>query len=165
MSDEEPKRRRDSREVDFGELPELTPALRALGSARRGAGAHQLLLFQPLLEARKRAAMARTPLEAVRAFSGASLMAASDRVLDRVVGDWPDARESARRALRSELRERIAPYLKELETLDEQAAELLADNTPQVDLWRDWTAQLIRVFAAADRAWMALAPAIERIGR
>src|SRR5262245_48503780 len=98
-------------EVEYGELPELTRGLRALGSPRRGSGIFQSQFFLPLVEARKKAADACDPQACLRAFNPDELTRALERAIDRIVAGWPDARASARRALRAELVERVANYL------------------------------------------------------
>src|SRR5919197_2004478 len=99
----EGERVRDPSQVEYGELPELTRTLRALGSARRGGGASaQSSFFLPLVDARRKAAEARSAVACLRAFDTAPLARALDQAIDRIVADWPDARDSARRALRAE---------------------------------------------------------------
>ena len=159
----ENERARDAASVAYGELPELTRALRALGSSRRG-GSSQLLLFGPLLEARRRAADARSAHARVRAFSAADLNRALERAIDRIVADWPDGRPPARRALRHELIERVRPYSTALRHLEEVTAAVLgADETSQLSAWRVWTRQLISVFEAADRTWLAIRPVVDAL--
>jgi hypothetical protein len=161
---EEP-RTRDAGSVDYGELPELTRALRALGSSRSG-GNSQVLFFGPLLEARRRAADARTAHARVRAFSSADLTRALDRAIERIVAEWPDARPPARRALRHQLVERVDSYTVALHDLGHLATALLdADDENQLDRWRAWTRQLTTVFEVADRTWLAIRPVVEALPR
>ena len=158
-------RARDAASVEYGELPELTRALRALGSSRRG-GSSQLLLFGPLLEARRRAADARSVHARVRAFSAADLNRALERAIERIVADWPDARPPARRALRHELVERVKPYSAALRELDDVASGAIgADENSQLSAWRVWTRQLVAVFEAADRTWLAIRPVVDALPR
>ena len=148
-------------DVAFGELPELTRGLRALGSTRAG-GALQSQFFQPLLDARRRAADARSAEARMNAFNAADLQRALEKLLDRVVAEWPDARDSARRALRTELQERTSSYLAALKTLASRAHDLrAADESGRLNAWRSWTAELVAVFATADRTWLVLRPVIE----
>lgn len=161
---EEP-RTRDAGTVDYGELPELTRALRALGSSRSG-GTSQALFFGPLLEARRRAAEARTAHARVRAFSAADLTRALERAIERIVAEWPDARPPARRALRHELVERVDAYSVALRDLAHLAAAVLdADEGNQLDRWRAWTRHLTAVFEMADRTWLAIRPVVEALPR
>jgi hypothetical protein len=161
----EDERARDAANVEYGELPELTRALRALGSSRRG-GSSQLLLFGPLLEARRRAADARSVHARVRAFSAGDLNRALERAIERIVADWPDARSPARRALRHELVERVEPYSAALRDLGKLATDAIdADESRQLSAWRSWTRQLVAVFEAADRSWLAIRPVVEALPR
>jgi hypothetical protein len=159
----EEQRARDATTVEYGELPELTRALRALGSSRRG-GSSQLLLFGPLLEARRRAADARSVYARVRAFSAGDLNRSLERAIERIVADWPDPRPAARRALRHELVERVEGYSAALRELDQWAASAVdADENDRLPAWRRWTRQLLRVFESADRAWLAIRPVVEAL--
>ena len=161
----EDERVRDATTVEYGELPELTRALRALGSSRRG-GSSQLLLFGPLLEARRRAADARSVQARVHAFNAADLNRSLDRAIERIVTDWPDARPAARRALQHELVERAGAYSRALRELDQRAATALdAGEGDRLSAWRGWTLQLAAVFETADRAWLAIRPVVEALPR
>ena len=155
----------DPRAVQYGELPELTRALRALGSGRRGGGS-QSAFFQPRLEARRRAADARNPHARVRAFDGTDLGRALERSIERIIAEWPDARASARRALRAELVERVMPYSRALRIMSQRAAEVFdADDATQLAAWRAWTVQLAAVFEAADRTWLSIRTVVDAVGR
>src|SRR5688572_33433480 len=77
----EEERQRDARSVEYGELPELTRGLRALGSSRHDARALQTVFFQPLMDARRRAADARDPDARMKAFDPREL----GRQLDKIV--------------------------------------------------------------------------------
>lgn len=148
---------RGPHQVEFGELPELTRALRALGSARRNAGALQSLFFRPLLDARRKAADARTPAARLRAFDAAELEAGLDRYVARIVAEWPDPRDSARRAIRAQIAERIREYQDALARLGEDAAAVAAaSDDGQLAAWRQWTVQLHATFQSADRSWLAI---------
>ena len=158
------ERLRDARDVEYGELPELTRTLRALGSARRSSGTLQSQFFLPLLEARKRAAEVRSAVSCVRAFDAMELGRSLDRAINRIMEVWPDSRPSARRALRAQLQDRVAVYTRALDVLDERARDVLgADEGEKLSAWREWTAQLSETFHAADRSWMALRSVIDSL--
>lgn len=160
---EEP-RAGDPAQVAYGELPELTRALRALGSGRRSGGPLQAQFFRPLLEARRKAADSRDAAARVRAFDAAELERSLARAVDRIVSEWPDAREPARRAVRAEIVERVSGYSHALAPLAHLAqAALSASESGQLAAWRAWTVQLAATFDAADRSWMALSPLVESI--
>lgn len=161
---DEPVRARRSTEVEYGELPELTRALRALGSPRRSGGSMQLLFFSPLLDARRAAATATDADSAVRAFDATQLAHNLDETIERIVTGWPDARASARRALRAELHERSRGYATALSDLDDRAADLMAaTEAERLDAWRAWTTQLAATFDAADRAWMSVRSIVDSL--
>ena len=159
MDDE---RVRDANQVGYGEMPELTRALRALGSARRSGGNLQSQFFLPLLDARRKAEHARSAAGRVHAFDATDLNRALERAIDRIVAGWPDARPSARRALRAEIAERVSAYARALKALSERAALALeADETARLEAWRAWTVQLATTFDAADRSWLSLRSVID----
>ena len=160
----EEQRQRDARSVEYGELPELTRGLRALGSARHDARALQNVFFQPLVDAIRRAADARDVEGKLRAFEARELARHLDRVLERIVGEWPDARASARRAVRAQLIERVGAYADALDGLAIKASELReANEGDRLTAWRAWTAQLVTVFSCADRSWLSLQTAASSI--
>ena len=162
----EEERQRDARSVEYGELPELTRGLRALGSSRHDARALQNVFFHPLVDARRKAAAARDPEGRVGAFDAGELGRQLDRTVERIVSEWPDARPSARRAVRAQLLERVAPYAHALDALAERAAELReAGENDRLAAWRAWTVQLATVFACADRSWLSLQSAANSIPR
>ncbi len=153
----EEERQRDARSVEYGELPELTRGLRALGSSRHDARALQSVFFQPLVDARRKAADARDADAKVKAFDARELGRQLERIVDRIVNEWQDPRASARRAVRAQLKERVAPYADSLADLELRAAELsAADEGDRLRAWRALTAQLAAVFSCADRSWMSL---------
>ena len=164
---DEPRRRAPS-EVEYGELPELTRATRALGSGRRSGGAVGGMLqsefFMPLLDARRKAAEARSAVVCLRAFDAIALSRALDRSLERIIVSWPDERPSVRRAIRAELRERVSAYTRALDALSHLASVALAADEPaKLDAWRNWTVQLAATFDAADRSWIALRSVVESL--
>jgi len=160
----EPDRARDPSQVEYGELPELTRALRALGSARRSPGSLQSQFFLPLLAARRRAAEALSAESCVRSFDSTELRQALERAIDRIVAGWPDERASVRRALRAELSERSGSYSRALTVLSERATAALAAEEPdRLDAWRKWTIQLAATFDAADRSWMAMRSVVDAL--
>lgn len=160
----EPTRYRDASQVEYGELPELTRALRALGSARRSPGSLQSQFFHPLLDARRRAAEARSAIACVRAFDCTTLDRSVERTIESIVVHWSDNRPSARRALQAELSERVAEYRRALAQLSEYATAVLAADEPtRLESWRRWTVQLAATFDAADRGWMSLRAVVDAL--
>jgi hypothetical protein len=157
------ERIREAATVEYGELPELTRTLRALGSSRRG-GTSQDLFFNPLLDVLKRAASARTPDAKIRAFDAADLRRALEKSIERIIADWPDDRPSVRRALRAELHHRVQSYTDALVTLAERAsAAREAEEETRLSSWRAWTVQLATVFDVADRTWLTLRNVVDSL--
>lgn len=155
---------RDPNQVEYGDLPELTRALRALGSSRQTGGTLQSQFFLPLLEARRKAADSRSAVVSMRAFDAAELTTALDRAIDRIIADWPDRRDSARRAIRAELMERVGDYTRALAKLGDRArSAFVAEEPAKLATWRAWTVQLAATFDAADRSWMALRSMVDAL--
>lgn len=146
-------------------LPELTLALRTLGSrrGRRGEGREQERFFAPLLEARRGAARASDVETAVTAFDAHRLNAAFDKTLRALAADHAaSARAASRRALEARLQERVEPLREAVTELGERAdALLIANEETRAEAWRQWADQLQRVFACADRCWPAVDAALE----
>jgi hypothetical protein len=150
-------RLKNAGQVEYGELPEFTGSMRALGSSRRSGGERQSHFFLALLDARRRAEQADTPAARLAAFDAAELSRALDRAIERILGDWPDKRPSVRRALRTELGERVLSYTAALIELAERSrAVSAAAEGDRLTAWRAWTLQLSATFEAADRAWLSL---------
>jgi hypothetical protein len=138
-------------------LPELTLALRTLGSRRRrrGEGTEHERFFAPLLEARRAAARAGDLEAAVGAFDAARLAGSFDKTLRALAADRAaSGRAPVRRALEARLQERLEPLRTALEKLREAADELLAaGDAARPDAWNRWATQLRAVFECADRCW------------
>lgn len=145
-------------------LPELTRALRSLGSRRSvaTAGAAEAdRFFEPLLVARRRAFDAGDVAAALDAFAGAPLRASLERRAAEVAaGRHPASRASARRALEARLCDELEPVIDALDQLDGAADGVRAADASgegPVAAWRAWVAQLRRVFERADESWARLA--------
>jgi hypothetical protein len=149
-------------------LPELTLALRALGSRRRrrGEGNEQERFFAPLLEARRAAARAPDLEAAITSFDVARLNTSFDKTIGALAADRAaSGRPAARRALEARLQEGLEPLRRALSDLGERADALLrADEGARPDAWRRWADQLRAVFACADRCWPGLDAALETVG-
>lgn len=141
-------------------LPEFTQQLRGLGSQRARPGSDHDRFFGPLLAA-LHAAAAGAPRDQLRAFDPASLRDATAAAL----ADFAAARFAAsppdRRALEAELHELAGPLWASLDAL--AAARERAERGPDDAAflhWREWAGAVRRVYAAADRAWVAALPAL-----
>lgn len=139
-------------------IPELTRALRSLGSSRLSAGgAAQREFFAPLLDARRRAEESVGRAAIVRAFDPDRLGRALDSYLGGLVERSGDGRPAARRAFAAQVEEAAEPLRAALERVRRvagRAAEPGGDR--RVSSWRAWAAALHDLFDAADRCWRSL---------
>jgi hypothetical protein len=139
-------------------LPELTRSLRTLGRPDdAGTDAAHAVVFGPLLDARARAGRGEAA-DAVAALRGAAL-AARIESLARTAATSGEGEAARARARWAAAREVLEPLRAELATLDGVAADALRGGAGSPE-WGRWTAQLRRVFAAADVACHALAPVL-----
>ncbi len=138
-------------------LPELTRALRGLGSRRGAPGGEHDRFFAPLLAARRTAAGAASPRAVCAAFDARALTAGMVAGLRSLAAArYPDDAPE-RRALEAELMDGIEPLLARLAELERaEAALLTADAAEQFTRWRRWSAALEAVFASADACWLEL---------
>jgi Zinc carboxypeptidase len=146
-------------------IPELTRALRALGS-RRGqhadrtsAADEQQRFFVPLLGARREAAAAPTPSMALAAFDAPEIARSIDGALHSFARARAGDNAPARRALEAELTDIAEPLRDALNVLDARAREARA-SVDNLTLWRAWSAQLHATFGVADRVWLLLDAAL-----
>ena len=146
-------------------IPEMTHALRALGSRRghRGGRAtaadEQRQFFAPLLDARRRA-LALTSSNAMAAFDPDVLGQAITTALRSFAAERYGSDPPARRALEAELADLCEPLRDVLSGLSVAAAEV---RTAPEDLrrWRSWAAYLRSTFETADRVWLSLDAALD----
>lgn len=137
-------------------FPELTRALRAVGTARGGPGAEHDRFFAPLLDARGHAERADGWRGQVEAFAPDRLRAAwADGVAALCAARYPSSAPD-RRALEAALGEALEQAegcLGRVAT----AAEALraADDDTRLRQWRRWVDEVARLFVEADRCWLA----------
>ena len=149
-------------------LPELTRALRALGS-RRGHGSaretgpdEQQRFFAPLLSARKNATQALTPREAIAAFDGPTLERQFLGALHLFAAQrhgTPTA-APARRALEAELIDIVEPLRESLAYVVTAAAAAI-EEVDDLSRWRTWSTRVHSMFEVADRVWLSLDEALD----
>jgi hypothetical protein len=142
-------------------LPELTLALRGLGSARGYPGPDHDRFFAPVLGARRAAEHGGSPAERMAAMRAAALAAEMDRVLHEfAMARYPED-PAERRALETALEDLSAPVRASLAQL-ENAARAVAGTTDDVAFvwWRAWTAQCRSVLTHVDQCWLAIAPVL-----
>lgn len=139
-------------------IPELTRALRGLGSQRRARGSRgdeQHRFFAPLLEARREAEDAVTPNAVLAAFDARRLRRSLGAALHAFSQARAPENPAARRALEAELTDAAEPFSAALDALDAAAIDARA-AVDDVRRWRAWSSRLLATFEAADRAWMAV---------
>ncbi len=145
-------------------LPELTLALRTLGSRRRrrGEGNEHERFFAPFLEARRAAARAPDVATAIGAFDADRLNGALDKTLRALAADHvASGRPAARRALEARLQERVVPIREAISELTELSdALLIADEDARPEAWRTRADQQHRIIACAHRCWPAVVAAL-----
>lgn len=146
-------------------LPELTRALRAVGSRRGGPGGEHDRFFGALLDARGRAERADGWAVRLAAFGAPALR----RSLEQTVDDFASARFPDSppdwRALQAELLELAEALLAHLDRLD-AAATLVEQAAPARRLvaWRAWVREVHTLFEVADCCWIALRPTLDAAG-
>ena len=143
-------------------IPELTRALRSLGSSRvRVGGRAQREFFAPLLDARRRAEESVGRGGIVRAFDPERLNRALDGYLTQLTERRADTRPAARRAFAAQAEEVAQPLrtaIAEVSRVAVAAANPSGDE--RVASWRRWSSALHGLFAAADHCWSALQSAL-----
>jgi hypothetical protein len=143
-------------------LPELTLALRGLGSARGFPGPDHDRFYAPILAARRAAEHATDPAGRMAAMRAPALAAEVDRALHELaVARYPDA-PADRRALETVLEDLSAPIRASLVQL-ESAARAVAAASDDVAFvwWRAWTAQCRSLLTHVDQSWLAIAPVLK----
>lgn len=146
-------------------LPELTRALRSLGS-RRGQSQRassptdQQRFFAPLLQARRTAIVAPTPIAVISAFDGAMLSTTYNQTLRAFSMEKVAEAGPARRALDAELSDIAEPLMYAFELLADAAVSAGA-SLDDLRLWRAWAGQLRTAFETADRVWPMLDVALD----
>jgi len=152
---------RDAVLAECHRVPELTRALRGLGSRRTGRGERpggvedEVRFFAPLLAARRAAAAARVPGVALAAFDATALEATLRTTLAALASARAGNRAARRRSIEAELLELAEPLSRALRALDGVAAEA-RDDVDDLTRWRAWIAQLRLVMEAADRTWLSI---------
>lgn len=148
-------------------LPELTRALRTLGSrrgqsARASAAADQQRFFAPLLQARRAAGLASSPASVIAAFDAAALSTAYSQTLREFAKERFAEVGPARRALDAELNDLAEPLMDAFQVLRDAATSANA-SVDDLRLWRAWAGQLRVAFEIADRVWPSLDVALDAV--
>lgn len=148
-------------------LPEVTRALRALGSRRGARGTRrnptdkEARFFAPLITARRASMEARDAGGVIAAFGARRLAQDITATILDFAAEQGAGNPARRRAFEAELgdaSDQLAVALTDLE----QAAALAISDVDDLGRWRAWAAGVQRVFEAADRSWMTIEPVVSR---
>ena len=148
-------------------LPEVTRALRALGSRRGARGTRRNptdkegRFFAPLIAARRASMDARDAAAVIAAFEPRGLAAAFAGTIISFANELSSGHPARRRALEAELSDAAEQLSDALTVLADLAAKA-ADDVDDLTRWRTWAAAVQHVFEAADRAWVAIEPIVSR---
>jgi hypothetical protein len=144
-------------------LPELTLALRGLGSARAYPGPDHDRFFAPVLAARRSAAQATDPGGRMSAMRAPALAAEVERVLHEfAVARYPND-PAERRALETVFEDLSAPVRSSLAELDKAARAVTAASDDAAFVWwRAWAAECRAVVTQLDRCWLTIAPILKQ---
>jgi hypothetical protein len=148
-------------------LPEVTRALRALGSRRTLRGTRrnptdkERRFFAPLIAARRASMEAREATAVVKSFDAERLIRDITAVVLDFAAEGGGSQPARRRALEAELTDASEQLTA---TLQELAAASMRPLNDVDDLatWRAWAAAVQRAFEAADRSWAEIEPIVNR---
>jgi len=143
-------------------LPELTLALRGLGSARGFPGPDHDCFYAPILAARRGAEQATDPAGRMAAMRAQALAAEIDRALHELaVARYPDD-PAERRALETALEDLSAPIRASLVQLESAAKAVTAASDDVAFVWwRAWVAQCRSLVTHMDQSWLAIVPVLK----
>lgn len=148
-------------------LPEVTRALRALGSRRGARGTRrnptdkEARFFAPLIAARRQSMEARDARGVIESFDAKRLaQKITARILD-FAAERAAGHPARRRALEAELGDATDHLSGSLTDL-EQLAALATRDLDDLARWRAWAAAVQQVFEAADRSWVDIEPIVSR---
>ena len=148
-------------------LPEVTRALRALGSRRGARGTrrdptdNEARFFGPLIAARRASMNARDAEAVITSFDPTKLareIAATILAFAAQGGGEHPARRRALEAELSDATEQLSASLAELGDLASRAR----DDVDDLARWRMWAAGVQHTFEVADRAWAVIEPIVSR---
>jgi hypothetical protein len=148
-------------------LPEVTRALRALGSRRGTRGTRRSptdkegRFFAPLIAARRASMETRDAGGVIAAFGAKRLAQDVTSTIMAFAAELAAGHPARRRALEAELSDASDQLSAALDELEQQAA-LAVSDVDDLGRWREWAASVQRVFEAADRAWMGIESVVSR---
>ena len=148
-------------------LPEVTRALRALGSRRGARGTRrnptdkEARFFAPLIAARRTSMDARDAVGVIASFDAKRLAQEISAMILDFAAERSAGHPARRRALEAELGDAADQLSVALNDLDRLAA-LATGDVDDLGRWRAWAAAVQQVFEAADRSWVAIEPIVSR---
>jgi hypothetical protein len=148
-------------------LPEVTRALRALGSRRGDRGTRRNpsdkegRFFAPLIAARRASMEARDAGGVIAAFGAKRLTHDIGATILDFAAERAGGHPARRRALEAELADASDQLTLALADL-EQAAALAISDVDDLGRWRVWAGGVQRVFEAADRSWVTIESVVSR---
>lgn len=148
-------------------LPEVTRALRALGSRRGVGGARRNptdregRFFAPFIRARRASMDARDAASVIRAFEPRELARSVAHTILAFASDLSAGHPARKRAMEAELDDAVQPLADALDRLRDLAA-LASSDVDDLGRWRSWAGGVQRVFDAADKSWVAIEPIVSR---
>jgi hypothetical protein len=147
-------------------LPEVTRALRALGSrrglggTRRNPGDREGRFFAPFISARRASMDAREARAVISAFEPRELMRSLNATIMVFARERAAGHGARRRALEAELSDGVEQLESALDRLKD-LADRAAQDIDDLGRWRAWAEGVQQMFEAADRAWVAIEPTME----
>lgn len=148
-------------------LPEVTRALRALGSRRGVAGTRRNptdregRYFAPFIRARRASMDARDAASVIRAFEPRELARAVAHTILMFASDLAAGHPARKRAMEAELDDAVQPLSDALDRLRDLAT-LASSDVDDLGRWRGWAMGVQQVFDAADKSWVAIEPIVSR---
>lgn len=138
-------------------IPELTRALRALGSRRGLPGTSHDAWFAPLLSARRSLEGVTDPLRQVAMLDAPQLSQTMATVITQLAVIQAPTDAAAQRAIEAILEEAAEPMFEAIERMA-IAADALRGGALDTRLadWRRWMDSVRAVFVATDESWRAI---------
>lgn len=130
-------------------LPELTLAMRALGTRHGGPAGEHDQFFKPLIQARAAAERARDAPSRMKAFDARALEESLQAMISGIATQRNPKSQPHRRAMEAQLLEFAEPLLAVLRRLE----PLELGDEDVVAAWCSWSSSVRAVFTEADRFW------------
>jgi hypothetical protein len=148
-------------------LPEVTRALRALGSRRslrgirRSPGDREGRFFAPFIAARRASMEARDAASVIASFDARQLKNAVEASIEAFAAELSNGHPARHRAMEAQLSDGLDPLAASLDRLAELSQRAAAD-VDDLGRWRAWAEGVQGVFESADRSWVEIEPVVQR---